>query len=820
MIYADVIVPLPLAGKYTYAIPPQYADKVTEGSRVIVQFGKKKYYTAIVYSTYHSVEQKENIKEIESLLDDEPIVIPQQLELWNWISSYYMSTLGEVYNAALPSSLKLESQTLIFLSGESSFDVSLNENEQKIFNTLSVQKPLSINDIEKKTKVKSPISLIKSLIDKGLVYTNETVKTKYKEKVECYVNLANSFSEDEINDVIKNLHRAKKQQELFIFFINRDEAEELISESKFSITKKSLIDDFNFNSSIIDSLVEKNILNYNYVTVDRFENNYKIESLGKTLNIYQEEAYHSIITQFKDKAVTLLHGVTSSGKTEIYIKLIEETINKGEQVLYLLPEIALTTQITERLRYVFGNKLLVYHSKFNDNERAETWKNLIRENDYKVVLGARSAVFLPFKKLGLVIIDEEHESSYKQQDPAPRYNAKNTAIVLASMYNAKTLLGTATPSMESYYNALSGRYGLVTLKKRHEDVALPEILTINTKELRKRKQMKTILSPPLTTHMLQALEKGEQIILFQNRRGFSSMIECTTCSWTPKCNHCDVSLTYHKSQNVMTCHYCGALYSVPTECPECNTPTLKNQGYGTERIEEVVSDILPTANIARMDLDTTRSKRAYERIITDFETNRTNVLIGTQMVSKGLDFENVSIVGILNADNMLNYPDFRAHEKAFQLMTQVSGRAGRRKEKKGTVYLQTAHPGHPIIQFIKENDYTSFYNMQIEERELFKYPPFYRLIEIVIRGKDDRLTDDAAYNFATSLRSSFNDRVLGPTKPPVSRIQSLYIRKIILKIENHASPQKIREFIEIHQQLVLQNDKYKSILIHYDVDPM
>lgn len=820
MIYADVIVPLPLAGKYTYAIPPQYTDKVTEGSRVIVQFGKKKYYTAIVSSVYQSDEKKERIKDIETLLDDEPIVIKKQLELWEWIASYYMCTLGEVYNAALPSGLKLESQTLIFLNIESPIDISLTENEKKIVESLSSQKPLSINDIERKTKIKNAISYIKSLIDKDVIYTSENIKEKYKEKTEIYIKLASSLYKEDVEEVIKNLHRAKKQQELFVFFVNKEKEYRTETNSNFSISKKSLTDDFAFSSSIIDSLVEKQILECYSITVDRLENRELIESEGKRLNEYQEVAYQSIKKQFEEKAITLLHGVTSSGKTEIYIRLIQDAIDRGEQVLYLLPEIALTTQITERLRFVFGNKLLVYHSKFNNTERAETWKNLLKENNYKVVLGARSAVFLPFRNLGLVIVDEEHESSYKQQDPSPRYNAKNTAIVLASMYNAKTLLGTATPSMESYYNALSGRFGLVTLKQRHADVALPEIVTINTKELRKRKQMKTILSPPLTEHMKEALEKNEQVILFQNRRGFSSMIECSTCSWTPKCLHCDVSLTYHKSQNVMACHYCAAIYSVPKECPECQTPTLNTQGYGTERIEEVVTETLPTANIARMDLDTTRSKRSYERIISDFEMNKTNVLIGTQMVSKGLDFENVSIVGILNADNMLNFPDFRAHEKAFQLMTQVSGRAGRRKDKKGTVYLQTGHPGHPIISFIKQNDYISFYEMQIEERKLFKYPPFFRLIEIVVRGRDERLTDMAANDFARSLRSSFNDRILGPTKPPVSRIQSLYIRKVILKIENQASPQKIRAFIDIHQQQILQNDKYKSILVHYDVDPI
>lgn len=815
--YIDVIVPLPLRGTFTYSIPDSYQNRVVVGSRVIVQFGKKKFYTGIVHHIHNETSERPEIKEITSVLDDYPIVLPEQLRFWEWIAAYYMCTLGEVCKAALPSALKLESETQVLL--ESDFEASspLTPNEEKVFYTLSESKPLRISEIEKQAKISNAIPYVNSLVAKGAAYISENVKNRYTAKTQTAIKLFRRFSENELSDIIDSLKRAKKQQELLLYFLHLREQADL--QDEFYILKKQLLEEFQVSPGVLDLLVEKQILVAFQYEIDRIDYGATLLSDSKKLNSFQEKAYQDIKQSFLDKDITLLHGVTSSGKTEIYIQLIQDVIAKGKQVLYLLPEIALTTQITERLKAVFGNKLLVYHSRFNDNERAEVWKKLIENDECQVILGARSSVFLPFKKLGLVIVDEEHESSYKQQDPAPRYNGRNAAIVLSSLYNVKTLLGTATPSIETYHNALSERYGLVKLTKRHEEVELPEIHAINTKELRKRKQMKSILSPPLIEQMEKALENKEQIILFQNRRGFAPLLECKTCSWTPKCLHCDVSLTYHKGQRLMVCHYCGAVYSIPTECSECKTPTMEVLGYGTERIEELVTEVLPQASVARMDLDTTRSKRAYENIISDFEANRTNVLIGTQMVSKGLDFDNVSTVGILNADNMLNYPDFRAHERAFQLMMQVSGRAGRRN-KRGLVLLQTAHPGHPIISYIRNNDYESFYETQIEERRLFRYPPFYRLIEIVIKGKEERMTDDLSMEFARTLRQTFNDRILGPVKPPVSRIQSLYIRKIILKIENQASPQKIRELIEIHQANLFSNPKYKGVFLYYDVDPV
>lgn len=812
MLYADVVLPLPLQGLYTYVVPSVSDHTLYEGSRVIVQFGKKKFYTAIVFRIYEPEEEIPSVKEIVSTLEDYPVVTVTQLKFWEWISFYYMCSLGDVYRAALPSALKLESETHVLLNPDFEGDDPFTANEKKVFYRLSPDKALSIAEIEKLTGLSNAISAVKSLVDKQAAFINENVHDAYSVKTKPAIRLARDFAEEELIGVLDDLNRAKKQQHLLTVFID-------LNSGGNTVFKKQLLDEADISAAVLTGLVEKGILEVYDFEVSRFDYGESDLDSAYELNAYQQKAYEQICESFKEKDTTLLHGVTSSGKTEIYIRLIKDAIAKGKQVLYLLPEIALTTQITNRLKSVFGNKLAVYHSKFNDNERAETWNRLLIDDEVQVVLGARSAIFLPFRSLDLIIVDEEHEGSYKQQDPAPRYNARNSAIVLAGMYNAKVLLGTATPSIETYYNALTDRYGLVQLTKRHEDIELPEIAVVNTKELRRTKQMKSILSPPLIGKMREALLKKEQIILFQNRRGFSSMLECKNCSWTPHCTNCDVSLTYHKGQRLMVCHYCGASYPVPSVCPECQTPTLETLGYGTERIEEEVKIEFSEASVARMDLDTTRGKRSYEHIISEFEDNKTNILIGTQMVSKGLDFDNVSIVGILNADNLLNYPDFRAHEKAFQLMTQVSGRAGR-KNKQGLVVLQTAHPSHAIIRYVRQNDYNSFYQSQTEERKIFRYPPYFRLISIVLRAKDEHVVDNAATQFAQALRQTFAGRVLGPGKPPVARVQSLYIRTILLKIESNASIQKVRESIHFHQSVVTANPAFRSVLLHYDVDPV
>ena len=811
----DVILPLPLDGLFTYTLPEEYR-MIKPGFRVIVQFGKKKYYTAIVRSVYEG-NGAENTKEIVSVLDEEPVILQTQFEFWDWISSYYMCSLGEVYKAALPSALKLESETYVFRIDSFQGEVPLTPTEQKIFYLLTEDKPLKISEIEHRLKINNVIPHIKSLTDKGAIYTSENIRDTYSSKTESIVCLAKDFSDRDLNLHLDILHRAKKQHHLFMTFLQL--REESGSGNKFFIPRKELSTKANVATAIIDALVEKQILRQFDREISRFDYGEVNLDASSELNNYQQEAYHQINTLFAEKPVVLLHGITSSGKTEIYIRLIKDAILQGKQVLYLLPEIALTTQITERLKSVFGNKLSVYHSRFNDKERAETWNNLLKKGEGRVILGARSSIFLPFNDLGLIIVDEEHESSYKQQEPAPRYNARNAAIVLAGIHQTKVLLGTATPGIETYYNALSGKFGLVSLTRRYDDIELPRIVTVNVKELRRKKQMKSVLSPPLIGEMTQGFAKNEQVILFQNRRGFAPLLECKVCSWTKHCDHCDVSLTYHKGQRLMICHYCGATYDIPPVCPNCETPTLDVIGYGTERVAEEVAEVFPDASVVRMDLDTTRSKRSYENIISDFESGKTDILIGTQMVSKGLDFDNVSIVGILNADSLLNYPDFRAHEKAFQLMTQVSGRSGR-KQKQGLVMLQTSQPSHPVITCVVNNDYKGFYEMQIAERQLFCYPPFCRLISIVLRGKDERIVDEAARQFSIVLKESFGQKVLGPVKPPVSRVQSLYIRSILLKIENQASPQKVREAIKYYKQYVFSHPAFKSVLVHFDVDPL
>ncbi|NDW08487.1 primosomal protein N' [Dysgonomonas sp. 520] len=818
LLYADVIVPLPLQGVFTYFVPSDMAAKIEVGSRVIVQFGQKRFYTAIVSNLHEASEKRPDIKEIETLLDDRPIVSDSQIKFWSWVAFYYMCTMGEVYKAAMPAALKLESETYIFKNYDFIADNPLSPNEEKIFYALPDDCAIKVSEVSKLTRINNIAPYIKSLSEKDAISINEDIKNRYVAKTETMISLASAFSDEELSILYENLKRAKKQQQLFADFLSL--RENAVSSEKFVISKKELLRQTGQSSAILDGLIERGILKKKSVETSRFNFGEANHENIKSLNQYQQEAYNEINGKFAEHSAVLLHGVTSSGKTEIYIRMIKDAIESGRQALYLLPEIALTTQITERLKNVFGDQLAVYHSKFSDNERAEVWKNLIGDNPKKVILGVRSSIFLPFQSLGLIIVDEEHETSYKQQEPAPRYNARDAALFLAHLHNAKTLLGTATPSIETYFNATTGKYGLVSLMKRHRDVQLPAIEVVNVRELRRKKQMKSILSPVLIDVMGNSLQKGEQSILFQNRRGFAPVIECKSCAWTLKCEHCDVSLTYHKIQNILLCHYCGATYSIPKLCPECKTEnSLDIIGYGTERIEEEVSTVFPDEKVLRMDLDSTRGKHGYERIITDFAANRASILIGTQMVSKGLDFENVTVVGILSADAMLNYPDFRAHERAYQMMTQVSGRAGR-KDKQGVVILQTTQPNSPIVQFVKEGNYLAMYNLQIEERKLFGYPPFYRIISITMRCKDDALLQRRSERLAFMLRQSFGDKILGPTRPSVSRVQTLYIRKIMIKIDSKLSPQKVRESIEAYKSMLLAEPDSKSLLIHFDVDPM
>lgn len=756
MKYVDVIVPLPLEGTFTYSVPHNLAERVRFGVRVAVTFGASKVHTAIVVRV-HQDKPAFNVKDIVDVIDDQPMLLEQQYQLWQWLSAYYMAPLGDVYNAALPAGLKVE------------------EN--------------------------------------------------YKPRTETYIDLCEPLrNEQSLNVALDLLKRARNQREALMHFLRISHWETIegtqTAELVVDITREELMNVSHCSYAVIKSLVERKILFTYEREVGRL-NDHGEEHLEnvKRLNEAQQEAYNQIVFQFLKKNVVLLHGVTSSGKTEIYIHLIKKALEEKKQVLYLLPEIALTVQITSRLRHVFGNKLGIYHSKYSDAERVEIWKKQLSHHPYEVILGARSAVFLPFQRLGLVIIDEEHETSFKQQDPSPRYHARSAAIVLARMYGAKTLLGTATPSVESYYNACQGKYGLVTLTSRFKDIQLPEIRVVDTKDLQRRKMMTGPFSPPLIAAVNEALKSGQQVILFQNRRGFAPMIECRTCGWVPKCTNCDVSLTMHKSMNLLTCHYCGYTYRIPTVCPACGGTDLRGRGFGTEKVEEYVGQLFPDARVARMDLDTTRTRNAYGRIIDDFSSGRTNLLIGTQMVSKGLDFDRVSVVGILNADAMLNYPDFRAYEHAFMMMAQVSGRAGR-KGQRGKVFLQTKNKELPIIRQVVENDYQGFYEALLEERRLFSYPPFHRLVYVFLRHRHDDVVETAGIEMGSRLRQGLGERILGPDKPSIARVKNLHIRKIVIKLENGIDPKAVRLYLRTVQQQLLQDKRYAALQVYYDVDPM
>lgn len=817
--YVDVIVPLPVAGQYTYSVPADLEDKVKAGCRIVVPFGSKKFYTAIVTSVHQNAPETYETKDLVEVLDTSPVLLKRQYDFWKWLADYYLCTLGDVYKAALPSGMKLESETLVVSNPEFEADKPLPEKEQRILDLLYDDSEQCITQLEKASGIKNLLPVIKSLLEKEAIRVKEELKRSYKPRVEVRVRLTEGMqAEETVHRLFDTLARAPKQLALLMKYI---ELSGWSGEKKNpkEVSRKALLDATGATNSVFNGLVEKHIFETYTFEIGRLSEG-PVETVGlNPLSMAQQRAYTEILAHFHQKNVCLLHGVTASGKTEIYIHLIQQAIQAGKQVLYLLPEIALTTQITERLRRVFGNRLGIYHSKFPDAERVEIWRKQLTDQDYDVILGVRSSVFLPFRRLGLVIVDEEHENTYKQQEPAPRYHARNAAIMLASMFGAKTLLGTATPSIETYYNAVNGKYGWVQLTERHQQIQLPHIEVVDIKELARKKRMTAQFSPLLLQKIREALDKKEQVILFQNRRGFAPMIECRTCGWVPKCKNCDVSLTYHKGLNQLTCHYCGYTYQVPKSCPACGGVELMNRGFGTEKIEDDIKLIFPEARVARMDLDTTRTRTAYERIIADFEEGKTDILIGTQMVSKGLDFDRVSVVGILNADSMLNYPDFRSYERAFQLMAQVAGRAGR-KNKQGLVVLQTKSPDLSLIHQVVANDYNGLYQTQIDERRLFKYPPFYRLIYVYLKHRKEGVLEQAADLMAGYLRNGLGDRVLGPDRPPVSRIQTLFIRKIVVKIEQQASMSKVREYLQQVQRAIIEDERFRSLLVYYDVDPM
>ena len=755
--FVDVILPLPLDGVFTYSVPASMEGQVQRGFRVLVPLGRNKTYVGVISDIHNKAPEGYQTKDILQVLDVSPILLDSQLKLWQWIADYYMSPLGEVYKAALPSGLKAEDG--------------------------------------------------------------------FRPKTELYIRLTDKFKNEQALHVALNmLQRAGKQLTAFVDYLALSHWDTLsgqtCQEPVVEITRDELINSSHASLQTLNALVKRGLLETYELEVGRLNHggDPHLENI-KPLSSVQQDAYNQIQFSFLKKNVTLLHGVTSSGKTEIYIHLIRQALEQKKQVLYLLPEIALTVQIMQRLQHVFGNRLGIYHSKYSDAERVEIWQKQLSRHPYDVILGARSAVLLPFQYLGLVIIDEEYETSYKQQDPAPRYHARSAAIVLAQMFGAKTLLGTATPSLESYHNAKTGKYGLVTLQERYKGIELPEIQIVDIQDLQRRKMMNGPFSPLLLAKTREALERGEQVILFQNRRGYAPMIECKQCGWVPHCQHCDVSLTFHRNFNQLTCHYCGFTYQVPTECPACGCKELRTKGYGTEKIESEVQDIFPEARIARMDLDTTRSRQAYERIINDFSAGRTNILIGTQMVSKGLDFDKVSVVGILNADSMLNYPDFRAYEHAFMMMAQVSGRAGR-KGKRGLVILQTKSPGLPILDQVVRNDYPAFYQSLIAERQQFHYPPYYRLVYVYLKHRQDVLVESASIEMSSRLRQWFGARVLGPDKPAVAKVKSLSIRKLVLKCEFGLNMADVRKYLALAQQQMLQDKRYSTLQIYFDVDPL
>ena len=792
--YIDVILPLPLDGVFTYSVPSELERQDIVGCRVLVPFGRNKTYVGVIcklisnhhYSLLITHYSLDKIKPILQILDASPILLPSQLRLWQWIADYYMSPIGEVYKAAFPAGLKAEDG--------------------------------------------------------------------YHPKTELYIRLTPKFrSEQALHIAIDMLQRAPSQQKAFIDFLNLLWSEEcgvrsedssaagLREDSNLpppstlhlppSITRDELLNQ-GHTLATITALVKRGLLETYEQEVGRLNHGGEPHPENiKPLSAPQQDAFNQIQFSFLKKNVTLLHGVTSSGKTEIYIHLIQQVLDRHQQVLFLMPEIALTVQMMERLQRVFGHRLGIYHSKYSDAERVEIWQKQLSKNPYDVILGARSAVFLPFQRLGLVIVDEEHETSYKQQDPAPRYHARDTAIMLAqitsqsnlpphsSLLPPRTLLGTATPSVETYHNATSGKYGLVTLSERYKGIELPEVQVIDIRDLQHRKMMKGPFSPQLLLKVREALERGEQAILFQNRRGYAPMIECKQCGWVPHCQHCDVSLTFHRNLHQLSCHYCGYTYQVPAECPACGSHELQTRGYGTEKIEDEVRTLFPEARIARMDLDTTRTRQAYERIISDFSAGRTNILIGTQMISKGLDFDKVSIVGILNADTMLNFPDFRAYEHAFMMMSQVSGRAGR-KGHRGLVILQTKSPDLPVIRQIVDNDYAAFFRSIMAERRQFHYPPYCRLVYVFLKHHNDSLVDTASHELGSRLRQWFGTRVLGPDRPSVAKVKSLSIRQLLLKIEPGLNLADVRKYLTLAQQQLLQDKRYSSLQIYFDIDPL
>jgi len=820
--FADVILPLPLKGTFTYRIPHELSQAVKTGQRVVVQFGKKKIYTALVEKVHQIVPKNHDIKYVLSLLDMEPIVNQKQLSFWYWISTYYMCGIGDVMNVALPAGFKLASETKIKLHpGFKPLALVLSEKEENIITALLNREKLTITEAAEIAGQWKVIPLVKTMIDKQIIITEEELSESYRPQIQTVVELTPKYSADDgqLKELFDELSkRAQRQLELLMSFIA------LKQHSDKEITRPVLLKKANASAAQLNALVEKGVFTLFEQESSRLEYTGKQEkSSDIQLTEKQTIALHEIKSGFEGNNAVLLHGVTSSGKTELYIHLIQEALNRKQQVLYLLPEIALTTQIIGRLQKYFGEKVGVYHSKYNKNEKVEIWKKVL-ENDietgkYQIVLGPRSALYLPFENLGLVIVDEEHDQSFKQYDPAPRYHARDSAIFLSNLHGARAILGSATPSIESYFNAKTGKYKLVELTERFGAMEMPEIVVASLRRETKLKTMKSHFSSLLLENIKQSLNEGKQVILFQNRRGFALRLECEICGYIPQCKSCDVTLIYHKKLNHLRCHYCGWTTRIPSQCPSCGHPGIMMRGFGTEKVEDDLAVFFPDAHIARMDLDTTRKKHAYQQIISDFEHHNIDILVGTQMVTKGLDFDNVALVGILNADNMLSYPDFRALEKSFQLMSQVSGRAGR-KGKRGKVVIQSFNPEHYIIKYVIAHDYKAMYNTQIVERSNYHYPPFYRLILIKLKHKDAILLNQASGELAKMLRERFDKRVLGPEYPMVSKIRNFYIKTVLLKMERTETLKSMKAELQLKLDEFSDITAFKSVRVQIDVDPV
>ena len=813
--FIDVILPIPLERQFTYKITEQEAELLLPGMRVAIPFGKSKIYTGLVHSLHNSPPAVYEPKPIHQILDDRPLVNEIQLKHWQWIADYYMCTLGEVFRSALPSAFLLESETLVLLNKRATVEENdLKDDEFLIYEALGNRSTLKVNEIASIIERKSALPLVNRLLKKGIIVLKEEIYEQYKPKLVRYVRLGVEYrSESQLEDLLNSLKRAPKQSQAVLSLF------QLQASKKKPIRISDLESSGSVSRTVIKALIDKGVLEEYFIQKDRVGSKEKIADASEIeLNEYQDKALDKIAQNFENKKVALLKGVTSSGKTEIYIKLLEDCLKDGKQVLYLLPEIALTTQLINRLQDYFGDKISVYHSKYNLPERVEVYNNVLAiKSKAQIIVGARSALFLPFSNLGLVVVDEEHEGSFKQFDPAPRYHARDAAVVLANLHGARVLLGSATPSIESYENARNGKYGYAQIDRRYGDVLMPEMELVDIKEQHRKKRMKGHFSERLREEITATLEGGEQVILFQNRRGYAPIMECTTCGHSPQCPNCDVSLTYHQYRKQLRCHYCGHHIALQESCQACGSQTLDTKGFGTEQVEQELKVLFPEAKVARMDFDTTRGKYAYEKIIASFEQQEVDILVGTQMVTKGLDFRNVNLVGIMNADSLLNFPDYRAHERSFQLLTQVAGRAGRTK-KRGKVIIQTYNPYHQILRQVTDNDYDGMFKEQLYEREQYKYPPTNKIIQITFKHKEYNRLNEASEWFAKSLRNLFAANVLGPEYPPVARIRNQYLKNVLVKIPDGQSLTKTKKSIKRIEKSFSAISNFRAVRVIYNVD--